>query len=111
MARVDDRARDRDVGGSVLAPCEQVVLLAELQRANLALSFAVVEHEAPIREAALEVLSLIGRVRRRLVQPCCRSTWSRRLRTISRRLYEGSGVGLARASLMDEDWAVSPRMV
>src|SRR5690606_12521312 len=42
---------------------------------------------------------------------CCRSTWSRRLRTISRRLYEGSGVGLARASLMDEDWAVSPRMV
>src|SRR5690606_36461132 len=42
---------------------------------------------------------------------CCRSTWSRRLRTISRRLYEGSGVGLVRASLMDEDWAVSPRMV
>src|SRR5690606_7334583 len=69
MARVDDRARDRDVGGSVLAPCEQVVLLAELQRANLALSFAVVDLEAPIREAALEVLSLIGRVRRRLVLP------------------------------------------
>src|SRR5690606_15645819 len=68
-ALVADRARDCDVGGCVLAPCEQVVLLAELQRANLALSFAVVELEAPIREAALEVLSLIGRVRRRLVQP------------------------------------------
>src|SRR5690606_3869366 len=63
------------------------------------------------RPRALEARKLLAQRPLGSRTACCRSTWSRRLRTSSRRPYEGSGVGLARAPLRDEDWAVSPRMV
>lgn len=67
LAGVDDGAGVGDVGGAVLAAGEQVVLLAELEGADLALGLAVVDFEAAVRETAFEVLALIQGVGRRLV--------------------------------------------
>jgi len=58
MAGVDDGAGDGDICGAVLTAGE--ILLAEPERSNLALGFAVVDLEAAVGEAALEAHSLLA---------------------------------------------------